>query len=140
MSLLDLLRALLAFLGFKKKTDRVVITHASIIYFGSDGTQEFMHWEDLAEVAALTGGEGLCGDVHIVLTSTRGQTSISIPQGAEGMDKLLAAVKMLPSFDSEVLAQTMGSLSVARFVCWQKGAAPGRVADGSFDNENLEDW
>ncbi len=136
MSLLDLLRSLLTFLGFKKKADRVVITGASIIHFGSDGAQEFMHWDDLAEVAVLTGsGDTLVSDVYIVLTAFLGPSAMSIPQGAEGVDKLLAALKKLPGFDSEVLTQAMSSTGVERFICWQRSVPPVGAGDDSSENE-----
>jgi hypothetical protein len=126
MSLFDLFR-------FKGKKDRVVVTDASIIHFRTDGFKEFMYWDDLAEVVILTSGGGpLTDDVQFILGFSGGQAGISIPQGAEGVDKLLAAFKKLPRFDHEAFKQAMSSTFVERFVCWQKGVPPcGKTGEDS---------
>jgi hypothetical protein len=122
--------SLFDFFRFRSKPDRVVVTDASIIRFSPDGTKEFMHWDDLAEVVILTSAGGpWADDLHFVLGSSYGKPGISIPQGAEGVDKLLAALKKLPRFDHEAVTLAMRSTTVERFVCWQKGARPCSPAD-----------
>lgn len=122
------------FFGFKRKVHRVVVTKDSIMQFRPDGTQEFMHWDDLVEVGILkTAGGPWAEDVHFILVSSGGKTGISVPQGAEGFNALLAALQKLPGFDNEAVVQAMGSTLDARFVCWQRSVPPCAAPDDGAD-------
>jgi len=48
------------------------------------------------------------------------------------MGKLLATFQKRPGFDNKPLKQAIGSTSVERLVCWQRGVPP----DGAGDDRS----
>ena len=122
--------SLFDFLWRKRQGERIVITDDSVIRFRPDGVQESIRWDDLGEVCILTTDEGPWSeDVFWVLTASDGKSGCTVPQFAEGADKLLEALQELPGFDNEAVIKAMGSTSNAKVFCWRKSAGTGHPAD-----------
>lgn len=91
------------------------------VVFRYEERVEEIAWADLIEVGVLTTDEGpFREDVFFMLLGPTKEKGCSIPQGAEGSQRLVERLGSLPGFDHEALIRAMGSTSNNRFVCWQK--------------------
>lgn len=94
------------------------------VVFRCGGRIDEIAWGDLIEVGILTTDEGpIQEDVFFMLLGPTKEKGCSIPQGADGSQKLLERLGCLPDFDQGAVIRAMGSTSNNRFVCWQKKEA-----------------
>src|SRR5271154_6881567 len=104
-----------------RKSERVAISETAITRTRSDGIEESIQLNDLAEVGILTTDEGpFQEDVFFLLLGSDGKSGCVVPQSAEGCDKLLTHLQKLPGFNNEIVIKAMGSTSNAKFVCWKR--------------------
>ena len=107
----------------RDEADRVSFDDIRVVRTRADGATESLKWDDLGEVGILTTDQGPSGeDVIFVLLSLDGKRGCAIPQAAEGSDKLLARLQLLPGFDNAKVAAAMASAGNARFTCWKRPA------------------
>ena len=84
-----------------------------------DGRQFTVSWSELVGVAIQTTDEGpFQPDVFWVLGTK--ESSLRIPHGAKGDEKLLHRLQQLSGFDNKAFISAMGSADNNLFICWQK--------------------
>jgi hypothetical protein len=82
-----------------------------------------IRWDEVDEIAVITSETGTSGDdVVWVLTSTQAR-DISITPTILGFSALLEQIQRLPGFDHATFVAAMGSVTVERFVVWQRPLA-----------------
>ena len=84
----------------------------------SDGTKEYVAWDDLAEVEIVTTADGpFIEDVFFILKGRSGSGCV-VPHGLACDVKLLERLQRLPGFRNEMVIKAMCCTDEDRFSCW----------------------
>lgn len=85
----------------------------------SDGTTEFVNWDDLQRVEVLTTDDGpFAPDMFWVLYgSTDGCV---IPWGATGENELLIRLQALPGFRNDLMVDATTLTTNTQLLCWER--------------------
>ncbi|MFK7943402.1 MAG: hypothetical protein AB8B85_10895 [Paracoccaceae bacterium] len=102
----------------------VTVDEGRISYFAPFGGG-IVALDALTRVEIVTTNHGpMEDDLFWRLSDSMGQ-EVAIPGGAKGVEGLLDILGTLPGFDHMAVVRAMGSTDIARFVLWQRAAAPG---------------
>lgn len=83
---------------------------------------ETVAWADLALVDVVTTDQGPAADDVIWLLCAHDGTGVAVPS-EQAPDGFLERLQQLPGFDNEAVIQAMGSVTDARFRCWDVEAS-----------------
>ena len=84
-----------------------------------NGNKFTIEWDNLMGVAIQTTDEGPVQPDVFWLLGTK-ESSLRIPQGAQGEQEFLHRLQQLPGFDNKAVIAAMGSANNNLFVCWQR--------------------
>lgn len=104
-----------------------------------DGTVQNMAWNKLRAVIIETNDKGpWFEDVYFLLFSDEEKHYCSIPQCANGSQKLLEKLCQLPGFDNNAVIEAMGCTSNSSFLCWEQIGWAGENWPGIVEARNYK--